>query len=1074
MALGSPIEVRSEIVRRLELDLIGPMADDEVLESRPSDVYLTGILWPLGDRMGGEDDDGSAGEDEEDPSASSATVVGQQRPCTMGFSFATAALADSHIVNIVVRFATYLPLVEKDKSGKNVVRWKRSQHEFLLDEIKLPANGSFSSRLEKAGLEPETELHIRSLATGSALLSTVTLINRSKPAEPDRELIERLTLFQAEIELKPSSSTRIVPRPPMPIANDGDEKSGRLLYRNCHDFAAGHQCSVTWESYGDHAQRIRSTWMPQAEVPAYRESGDDVFKDIAASGFLEAGLLADVDDAELVRRLGALPTAYAKWIDDRTAELKSLDGENLATAKAHLRTCQSVCKRIQSGVDAIGRDKILLESFRLANDAMAIQHSWKVDSEGKPLKPLCWRPFQLGFILLAAQSACLADAPDRETLDLLWFPTGGGKTEAYLTIIGMLAWYRRLANKDPDTGAGNAAVMRYTLRLLTAQQFERAASLLLACELLRQGRAGTRKGMRALGKIAFSIGLWVGKDATPNKFADALKAKGRKDGSTAEQIDRCPCCNSPVRWKYDEVAKSVNPYCEKSSCELGTDFGLWPFYTVDEDIYREKPTLLIGTVDKFAQLPFKTQMASLFGFGTDRATDLIIQDELHLISGPLGTITGLYETAFDWLLKKNSRRPKVIGSTATIRRAEQQVRALFDRASCQFPPPGTRYDNSGFAVVDSGKAPRLYVGVSTAGRSAKFAIQAVSGSVLHSGGPAVGAPDPVRDGYATLLCYFNSLRELGGAIVQMLDDVPDSMALYASRHGETPRTLALPVELTSRVSQKEILEILGELKRAAGDPDCVDVVLATNMVSVGVDVPRLGLMVVNGQPKTRSEYIQSTSRVGRSAFPGLVFCVLNASKARDRSHYETFKSWHGTIYRDVEATSVTPFASRARDRALHAVLASMIRHGDSSMTNSPDLAHAPDQLLNDVVQEIERRIEAVDPRELDSSRSEIDRCLGDWDARQPKQYLNSYRLKESLLQYAESYARKIAAGKHPDAAWPTMNTMRSVEPSTRFRIAEVLSSGPSRAATSTGSASDSTAGSDSGERPAPRWRNRNA
>jgi len=1074
MALGSPIEVRSEIVRRLELDLIGPMADDEVLESRPSDVYLTGILWPLGERMGGEDDDGSAGEDEEDQSASSATVVGQQRPCTMGFSFATDASTDKHLVNISVRFATYRPLVEKSKDGKNVVSWTRSQYEFLLDEVRLPVNGSYSSRLEKAGLEPEVELHIRSLTTGSTLLSTVTLINRSKPAEPDRELIERLTLFQTQIDLKPCAGSRIVPRPPMPLANDGDEKSGRLLYRHCHDFAAGHQCSVAWESSGDQASQIRSSWMPQAEVPAYRETGDDVFKEIAASGFLEAGLLANVDNAELVRRLGTLTAAYTRWIADRTAELTSLDGENLITARSHLQTCQNVCERIQSGVEAIRRDKILLESFRLANSAMAIQHSWKVDPEGKPLKPLCWRPFQLGFILLAAESACRADAVDRETLDLLWFPTGGGKTEAYLAIIGMLAWYRRLSNKDPDAGAGNAAVMRYTLRLLTAQQFERAASLLLACELLRQGKTGPRKGKTALGKIPFSIGLWVGRDATPNKFAAALESKGRKDGSTAEQIDKCPCCGSPVRWSYDAAARSVNPYCENSSCALGADFGLWPFYTVDEDIYREKPTLLIGTVDKFAQLPFKNEMASLFGFGTDRTTDLIIQDELHLISGPLGTITGLYETAFDWLLKKNSKRPKVIGSTATIRRAEQQVRALFDRSSCQFPPPGISYDNSGFAVVDAGKAPRLYVGITTAGRSAKFAIQAVSGSVLHSGGTAIGAPDPVRDGYATLLCYFNSLRELGGAIVQMLDDVPDSMSLYASRRGETVRQLGLPLELTSRVSQKEILEILGELKRAAGDPDCVDVVLATNMVSVGVDVPRLGLMVVNGQPKTRSEYIQSTSRVGRSAFPGLVISILNAAKARDRSHYETFRSWHGTIYRDVEATSVTPFASRARDRALHAVLASMIRHGDPSMATHPDLARAPVKLLNDVVQEIERRIVAIDFRELPSSRGEIDQRLDDWDARRPKQYLNPYKPKESLLQYAETYARKVASGKHPEAAWSTMNTMRSVEPSTRFRMAEVLSSGLSRAAASASPALDPTAGSDPGARPAPRWRNRNA
>src|SRR6185369_8849737 len=168
-----------------------------------------------------------------------------------------------------------------------------------------------------------------------------------------------------------------------------------------------------------------------------------------------------------------------------------------------------------------------------------------------------------------------------------------------------------------------------------------------------------------------------------------------------------------------------------------------------------------------------------------RPPDLVIQDELHLISGPLGTIAGLYETAFDWLICREGKRPKVIGSTATIRRAAQQVLALFDRTSCQFPPPGIDHDDSGFAVRedDPDKPGRLYVGVTTAGRSAKFALQAVAGALMQSASEAA-FPDPgQRDGYSTLLCYFNSLRELGGAIVQMLDDVPDSMDLYARRRG---------------------------------------------------------------------------------------------------------------------------------------------------------------------------------------------------------------------------------------------------------------------------------------------------
>lgn len=349
---------------------------------------------------------------------------------------------------------------------------------------------------------------------------------------------------------------------------------------------------------------------------------------------------------------------------------------------------------------------------------------------------------------------------------------------------------------------------------------------------------------------------------------------------------------------------------------------------------------------------------------------------------------------------------------------------------------------------DDSKPPRTYLGVTTAGRSAKFTLQAVAGSLLQSTGSSVGLKDANRDGYSTLLAYFNSLRELGGAIVQMLDDVPDSMKLYAEQRCETVRDCAPPRELTSRVSQKEIIEILSELKIAAGKEGSVDTVLATNMVSVGVDVSRLGLMVINGQPKTRSEYIQATSRVGRSVFPGLVVAVLNAAKPRDRSHFETFFGWHATLYRDVEATSVTPFASRARDRALHAALVAMIRHSHPAMQQSPKLSNAPDSLLQGVVEEIERRVKSIDQREIKACEMELNERLENWDSRAPSFYTNPNAPNKSLLISADLNAQRRATGRLPPAAWPTMNNMRSVEASTRFRMAEGLSSPSPRAAVS--------------------------
>lgn len=1049
-------------------DLIGPHRPDEVFQGvrvRPSDIYLTGILWTSTDRMGAQDDDGGEGDDEEDDSPSTSSLIGQQRPCSMGLSLCLKDSEGSIPVHVTATFATYefeaIPAME-DRPAE--LKWSRRQHVIDLPALQTPASGSDEKRLEVGGLLAEVWLHVRARPSKAGRLVTLTLINRSVPPEGNRNEAESLLLFQSRMEVRPAGEAQLMPRPSRPAANDEDEQIGRLLYRNSPEFAAGHHCSASWEASGRHAAVVRTEWMPQTTVTAFREEGAEVFSRLVADGAFDAARLASLADGEVLDRLQRLPDAYAEWIGLRTAEVAGLPLELQSIAKLNLQSCDLVSARMSAGINAMRAEPKLLQAFKLANAAMALQYSWKGDGSNG----LRWRPFQLGFILLASESVCKPEAMDREVLDLLWFPTGGGKTEAYLALVAMLAFYRRASHGVPDHGAGNAALMRYTLRLLTAQQFERAAALILACELIRRGKAPGVTRPFKMGEKPFSIGLWVGRDATPNDFKTALSNRGTRDGSSAEQIDECPCCHGKVRWQYDESAETVRPYCDAEACQLGKGFGPWPVLTVDDDIYRERPTLLIGTIDKFALITTKDNVAQLFGFGTLQCPDLVIQDELHLISGPLGTIAGLYETAFDWLLRKGDRRPKVIGSTATIRRAADQVRALFDRKSCQFPPPGLDHDDSGFAVRDRTKTPRAYVGVTTAGRSAKFTLQAIAGSLLQATGATVGLSDSDRDGYSTLLAYFNSLRELGGAIVQMLDDVPDSMTLYAGQRAERVRQNELPRELTSRASQKEIVEILAELKIKAGRPGAVDVVLATNMVSVGVDVSRLGLMVMNGQPKTRSEYIQASSRVGRSLFPGLIVSSLNAAKPRDRSHFETFFGWHSTLYRDVEATSVTPFASRARDRALHAALVAMVRHSAQAMKQSPKLSGAPDSLLQAVVAEIERRVASIDPREVDACGDEINERLDNWDAREPTYYNNGRAPNKSLMISADLNAQRRASGRLPPAAWPTMNNMRSVEASTRFRMAEGLSAVPRARGAPPADGSDQPPAA-----PQPRWRRSN-
>ena len=1064
----TPSMARESVIDRLVADLIGPHKKDEILQGvrvRPSDVYLTGILWTFGDRMSGQDDDGSGGDDEDDDGPSAASPVGQQRPCSMGLSFCVQEIEGPSPVDVLIRFATYEFESIPAQDGKpEELKWTRRPYEIELKSFELPESGQNSKSLSAPGLSASVDLHIRARPSKVGRLVTLTLINRTPGAEGNRNETESRFLFQTRLEISPTANTKLVPRPRRPTANDEDEEVGRLLYRNSPEFAAGHQCSASWESIGAEAKTVRTEWIPRASVIAFREDGDAVFDELVRQGSFDANQLARLSDDAVIERLMQLPVAYGAWVNQRKAEVDHLPSELQDVAERNLKACAEVQRRMHAGVVAMRDDSQLLQAFKLANAAMGLQHSWKPTGRSKPLR---WRPFQLGFILLAAHSVCRPESADRDLFDLLWFPTGGGKTEAYLALVAMLAFSRRSASTDPDEGAGNAALMRYTLRLLTAQQFERASALILACELIRRSQVPGLTYSCKPGNKPFSIGLWVGGDATPNRFEDALASRGSRDGSTAEQIDECPCCQGRVRWDYDEPTQSVHPYCESSECQLGPEFGLWPVFTVDDDIYRERPTLLIGTIDKFAQITTKKEVADLFAFGTGQSPDLIIQDELHLISGPLGTIAGIYETAFDWLLRKNGLRPKVIGSTATIRRASEQIRALFDRDSCLFPPPGLDHDDSGFAVRDKAKPPRTYLAITTAGRSAKFALQATAGSLMQSTGNTVGLSDEDRDGYATLLAYFNSLRELGGAIVQMLDDVPDSMKLYADERGEQVRSTIPPRELTSRVSQKEIIEILSELKVQAGKAGAIDVVLATNMVSVGVDVSRLGVMAMNGQPKTRSEYIQATSRVGRSTFPGLVIAVLNAAKPRDRSHFETFYGWHATLYRDVEATSVTPFASRARDRALHAALVAMVRHGDQSMASRPLFTDAPSNLLMDVIEEIERRVMSIDPREKNACAAELDERLQNWEDRAPTAYNNRHKPNQSLLISADLNAQRRAMGRLPAAAWPTMNNMRSVEASTRFRMAEVLKDPAAKPGT------DTLAGEGDQARPQPRWRRSN-
>jgi hypothetical protein len=1035
------------MVRRLIEDLVGSKENEEIIADKPTDRYLTGILFPPRTGIGPEDDDDAdtANDEETDGGGEAIPASNALRPSTAGLSFAVQPEPGSYpVVTIQISCARYVGADETDeddersKSSRKIPRkWRRVPAFATLAEqiICLEPDAGYRPDIDLSehGL-PGLSLHVRASAWADAALVTVALSNIRELPEPfSRRTAEEACWFQVHMEVTAACGSKLLARPLRSTEADDDGRSAALIYRGATEYAVGHTCSAEWDAGSGAVTKIWTSWLPEAWVASTSADGDAIFAPLKYSGTatpFSARWLTEAEGDTLASGLTGVTDAYASWITREEACVQDLPEALREQARYHIVRCREALQRMEAGVSAIRADADVRVAFRLANRAMQIQRMW---AEHKELE---WRPFQLAFCLLTLASTADPVSADRGVMDLLWFPTGGGKTEAYLLLTAFTIFRRRL--RVGTDGPGVTVLMRYTLRLLTVQQYQRAAALICACELVRLGGQGPSPKVLLDGP-PISLGLWVGGESSPNTVKEAISALSSGAPSTPAQIKECPCCHCALDWKASPGKDEIWAVCSNKICDVARSGSHLPVWTVDEDVYRELPSLLIGTADKFAQIVRKSETGRLFGIGTPYAPpDLIIQDELHLISGPLGTMAGLYEVAVDGLCSRLGTRPKVIGSTATIRRAEQQIAALFDRQAFQFPPPGLNHDNSGFAVTDLSAPGRLYVGVTTAGRSAKFTLQAVCASLMQSASDPTLTPQE-RNPYWTLVTYFNSLRELGGALVLMQDDVVKSIKDFSNRHGEQPREIGGQTELTSRVPSSSIPEVLRLLARNADEPEAIDVTLASNMISVGVDIPRLGLMVVNGQPKGIAEYIQATSRVGRGRVAGLVISVYNANKARDRSHYETFKTWHQCLYREVEATSVTPFAPRARDRALHAPLVALARHLVPGLSGPPVDAASFEHEIRNIAEKIARRASRVDGDEEKSVRRQLDRLIEHWLDRGPlPRWWDDYRENGGLMisaeKAAELQARRIGKG----LAWPTPNSLRSVEASVEFVLRNAL------------------------------------
>ena len=930
---------------------------------------------------------------------------------------------------------------------------------------------------------------------------TVMLVNdiEETPAKPYH------CIFQAKITI-PSKQNSFIFRASNPNSDtesmDDEERSLELLYRDKKIYGTGLGTSVEWEIDTEGIGSIWSEFFPQAEVPPM--SFDLPENDVVSAEKLSMKFLSDLDGTEKQYKLSALKNLvdlYKNWVDglEKTATL--IDTKYQSAASKNITECKRAYTRMYAGIKTLESNDMAHSAFVLANRAMFMQRvhlrmqaatantdRYPDDEEiSELLKNMdyrmeddtdChWRPFQIAFLLMDVNSVVYDNSEERNTVDLIWFPTGGGKTEAYLGLTAFTIFFRRLAHQKE--AAGTVVIMRYTLRLLAAQQFTRAATLICACEYIRQDSEARRNiyPKYPLGKEPITIGLWIGGTHIPNRNEDAkyhleklqnvreyYYVRSEKDRHNKFQVLKCPWCGTKLvkddkdrkligKWGYNMRDKHFYMFCPHEDCDFTTRL---PIQIIDDELYRNPPTLLFGTVDKFAMMPWDGRVGSFFAVGSNNRTpELIIQDELHLISGALGTMVGLYETAVDAICGQKGVYPKIIASTATIRRAKDQCSVLYNREVVQFPAPGLDSDNSFFAreakvSYENGIFGRKYVGIMPSGKTKAMTEIRVMAALLQKI-YIMDLPDEIKDKLWSLTVYFNSLKDLGKASTLVDDDVKDFIIRTANRMFTTRRLIVGSDELTSRVTTTELNETLDKLEKLEYSHENIaakryasNVLLATNMISVGIDVARLNVMLMVGQPKLTSEYIQASSRIGRS-FPGVAFVQYDATKSRDRSHYERFRAYHESFYRFVEPTGATPFSKPARERALHAVVTAIIRQRTGLYEDRDAVNFDKDyfkEVITDVEEFIIERIKGINNRadnglkdDIENIRSEIATFFDGWQATvnecnadgQSAPFYFGRRFMVMPPSAGEKRLLKQYNSSGQDASWETLTSMRNVD-----------------------------------------------
>ena len=1194
--LTTPPNDRYLLGRIAPTRLTGAADDPEAAASTGAPV--TGVEEETASAASEED----PGEDADDEPVRRGLMI----PASMGLRFQVPAdPAELEAITVRVSWGTYETAGRDDEGsasapappgpagggGSRITRYRRVPHSRTL---RLTLADLTPGRTQDHVLDGDVTLRVDSHRdassaggpTGRYLIELALCNDRTTP----KRIPVPAWMFQTRIDVDaggrdvflPVHDPLLPPAPGMQPAAGSEDARLELQYRDRLEFAVGRTCSVDWslrsarpgEPAPRRAFRVSTTWMPTVETPqtaAAGVPGAELDMRALAAAAAQAPDAAGPGGPDPLRgALEPVVAAYAAWLDEQEAAVAALPEHLRGTGAEALAEARQVSGQLAEGLDHLLTDPEARRCFAFMNRVMADQRVRSQIAAARAVNPGLgveeararilkedhphhWRVFQLAFILM--QLPALTDpalprrSGDLAAAQLLFFPTGGGKTEAYLGLAAYaFAIRRRQGLLDTPGGpidgrAGVTVLMRYTLRLLTSQQFQRATTLVCAAELAR------REDPATWGAEPFRIGLWVGTAVSPKRVREAekelrrLRERGGGAGHrfSALQLGHCPWCGLALS-PDDVVVGDVGQSADRVVVRCPDEFGECPFsegngnvpdglpvLTTDEEIYRLAPAFVIATVDKLARLAREGHAAALFGHvarrcerhgyvphldhdgasdfdgctladgGRHRARgnllaagirpatrlrppDLIIQDELHLITGALGTTVGLFETAVEAMCAWTDpggrpARPLLVASSATVRNVADQVRSLYGRDVTIFPPQVLDASDTFFSrtvPVDDAHPGRLYVGLSTTGVRLTAAEIQTTQTVMAGAQLLLDRLGSAADPYMTLVGYFSATRELAGMARYVQDDIQTGLAKpgcdcrLPRRRGTDFGALHLG-ELTSRIASADITATLDRMAltfdpgvdstaaRAAAaaqagkkvgrrrpEANPYDVVLATSMLQVGVDVPRLGLMLVVGQPKNTAEYIQATSRVGRDANrPGLVITLGNWARPRDLAHYEQFRHFHETFYARVEPLTVTPFSVTSIDRGLDGALVAAARVTQAGRSDGLNPEHDAGRIteqqdaIDRLAQDLADRIgAAAGEEESRYARERLTSRVGEWRRRRRQVAdkdgeLVYERGADNSRRFALVRAAEAAGSRGPrreDAPFVVAGSMREVQP----------------------------------------------